>query len=69
MTWSVDGTRYAIRVTNPQHRCAGVATVTLDGAAVDPRALPLVNDGQLHEIEVVLGTDIAMPVQRASRIA
>jgi cyclic beta-1,2-glucan synthetase len=54
--WVVAGqTRYRIDVTNPEHRCRGVASATLDGTAVDPRAIPLVDDGQNHAVVVVLG--------------
>jgi cyclic beta-1,2-glucan synthetase len=54
LEWTIRGTRYRIQVTNPEHRCAGVGAVTLDGAVVDPFAIPLVEDGQVHEVEVVL---------------
>ncbi len=53
--WVVGGSRYVITVTNPEHRCRGVAAATLDGAAVDPQAIPLVDDGQTHEVAIVLG--------------
>jgi hypothetical protein len=36
-------------------RCRGVATATLDGAPVDPGAIPLLNDGGTHEVRIVLG--------------
>jgi cyclic beta-1,2-glucan synthetase len=54
--WQMGRTRYRIDVANPEQRCRGVASVTLDGTAVDVRAIPLVDDGRTHEIAVVLGT-------------
>jgi hypothetical protein len=33
-----------------------VLEATLDGAAVDYRAIPLSNDGRVHDVRVVLGT-------------
>jgi hypothetical protein len=42
-------------VCNPTHRCRGVASSTLAGAPVDAAAIPLVNDGQTHTVQVVLG--------------
>ena len=55
MTWRFLESRYEIVVSNPIRRCRGVATATLDGAPVDPAAIPLINDGRTHEVEVVLG--------------
>src|SRR5262249_40740743 len=49
-------TVYAIEVTNPDHRVAGVAEATLDGQPVDARSIPLTADGQRHEVSVRLGT-------------
>ena len=53
--WVVGDSRYVITVTNPEHRCRGVATATLDGAAVDPQAIPLTDDGRTHDVAIVLG--------------
>ena len=53
--WRVDGARYSIAVENPERRCRGVLSVELDGAAVDPRAIPLLADGGSHRVRVVLG--------------
>jgi cyclic beta-1,2-glucan synthetase len=55
ITWRLGGTRYDISVSNPEHRCRGVGAATLDGVAVDPRAVPLVEDGARHEVRLVLG--------------
>jgi len=51
----VEGTTYRISVVNPDHRCGGVRSAELDGAAVDPDAIPLLVDGQTHEVLVELG--------------
>jgi hypothetical protein len=42
-------------VTNPSRRCRGIAKATLDGAAVDARAIPLVDDGLTHDVQIVIG--------------
>jgi len=55
LQWRVGGTQYRIVVRNPHHRCAGVRSVELDGAAVDPRAIPLLEDGRTHDVVVELG--------------
>src|SRR5439155_180796 len=36
-------------------RCRGVGAATLDGAPVDAAAIPLLNDGRTHEVQIVLG--------------
>jgi cyclic beta-1,2-glucan synthetase len=53
--WSAGPTRYDITVLNPDHRCTGVRSVEVDGAAVDPKAIPLLQDGKTHIIVVELG--------------
>jgi cellobiose phosphorylase len=58
LEWTIRGSCYRITVANPEHRCAGVASATLDGVRVDPRAIPLVEDGQLHDVQIVLGKDL-----------
>ena len=55
MEWRHGATVYRILVANPQHRCRGVDTASLDGVAVDPLAIPLRDDGATHEVVVVLG--------------
>jgi cyclic beta-1,2-glucan synthetase len=55
MTWRFLETRYDISVSNPERRCRGVRAATLDGAAVDSLAIPLINDGHVHDVRVVLG--------------
>jgi len=53
--WTVGGTRYRISVVNPEHRCSVVRSVDVDGVAVDPDAIPMLDDGRTHDIVVVLG--------------
>jgi cyclic beta-1,2-glucan synthetase len=55
IAWRSGATRYEITVTNPEHRCRGVAEADLDGAPVDPAAIPIVDDGRTHVVRVVLG--------------
>jgi cyclic beta-1,2-glucan synthetase len=52
--WRYGSATYEIAVTNPEHRCAGVALAELDGRATDPAAIPLVDDGATHRVRVVL---------------
>ena len=54
--WRFGEARYAIVVENPERRCRGVASVELDGSPADPAAIPLVDDGRVHRVRVVLGT-------------
>ncbi len=56
IAWCFQTTRYTISVTNPEHRCRGVATATLDGVITNAAAIPLVDDGLEHDVRVVLGT-------------
>jgi cyclic beta-1,2-glucan synthetase len=53
--WRTGRALYHITVTNPEHRCRGVRSATLDGAPVDPGASPCPDDGLTHEVAVVLG--------------
>ncbi|WP_242359884.1 GH36-type glycosyl hydrolase domain-containing protein [Anaeromyxobacter sp. SG17] len=55
ITWRLGSTRYEITVDNFERRCRGIALAELDGVAVDPRAIPLVDDGGTHEVRVVMG--------------
>jgi cyclic beta-1,2-glucan synthetase len=59
IAWRYLDSRYAITVSNPARRCRGVAKATLDGAPVDAAAIPLVNDGRTHDVQIVLGDPAA----------
>jgi cyclic beta-1,2-glucan synthetase len=65
ITWRYGRTSYEIVVENPEHRCRGVAEATLDGVAVDPVTIPLVDDGGVHEVRVVLGVPTGDPADAA----
>lgn len=64
--WTIGRTRYHISVSNPEHRSQGVKSAELDGAAIDPRAIPLLDDGGLHDVTVVLGSEAATGVPVAA---
>ena len=55
ISWRFGRSRYEITVTNPERCCRGIAGAELDGAPVDPLAIPLVDDGGAHSVRVVLG--------------
>jgi cyclic beta-1,2-glucan synthetase len=55
VSWRIGSTTYAIQVQNPARRCRGVAVVELDGTRVDPQAVPIQDDGRVHQVRVVLG--------------
>ena len=57
MTWRFLDSCYEITVSNPLRKCRGVAGATLDGVCVNASAIPLVNDGRVHEVQVVLGDE------------
>lgn len=59
INWTIGRTRYRISVVNPEHRCSGVRSVDVDGVAVDPDAIPMVDDGRTHDVAVVLGAPAA----------
>jgi cellobiose phosphorylase len=61
MSWRVGATRYEIEVRNPAGRCRGVRDALCDGRSVDNRAIPLVQDGGVHRVEIVLGEPVEVP--------
>ena len=67
LEWRVGATRYRLTVTNPRRRCTGIASATLDGAQVDPAAIPLEDDGGIHDVAIEIGKKDTR--QRATRIA
>jgi cyclic beta-1,2-glucan synthetase len=71
IAWRFGRTRYEIAVSNPERRCRGIAEAELDGAAVDPRAVPLLDDGGTHQVRLVLGDPkrLVPPVTRLGAIA
>jgi cyclic beta-1,2-glucan synthetase len=55
ISYRVGGATYAISVENPEHVSRGVSTVTVDGGRVADRVIPLVDDGKVHVVVVVMG--------------
>jgi cyclic beta-1,2-glucan synthetase len=55
LEWRIGATRYRFTVTNPEHQSVGIRSAELDGVPVDPRAIPLNDDGREHEVAIVLG--------------
>jgi cellobiose phosphorylase len=53
--WRFGSALYTITVENHGQRGRDAVTATLDGRAVDRRAIPLTDDGQRHEVRIVLG--------------
>ncbi|HVS19260.1 MAG TPA: hypothetical protein VMT18_11715, partial [Planctomycetota bacterium] len=53
--WRHGNSLWEIEVRNPERRSRGVRSAELDGVAVDPRAIPLVDDGAEHQVRVELG--------------
>jgi len=42
-------------VENPERRNRGVKEAELDGAEVDAGSIPLIDDGTVHRLRVVMG--------------
>jgi hypothetical protein len=63
IVWRVGTARYEISVSNPEHRCRGIAEAELDEAPVDPHAIPLVDDGRAHRVRLVLGDQRPSPAR------
>jgi cyclic beta-1,2-glucan synthetase len=53
--WRHGRTSYEIAVSNLERRGYGVGSALLDGVPVDPRAIPLLDDGDTHQVVAVLG--------------
>jgi cellobiose phosphorylase len=56
--WRHGKSLYEITVENPERRNRGVAEAVLDGARVDARAIPLVDDGAIRRLRVVMGEPV-----------
>lgn len=50
--WRFGGSTYHITVDTSDRRSGGSPLATLDGDAVDPSAIPLVDDGHVHDVAV-----------------
>jgi cyclic beta-1,2-glucan synthetase len=55
LRWRHGQSLYEITVENPGRRNRGVAEAVLDGAPVEPQAIPLIDDGAVHRLRVVMG--------------
>jgi cyclic beta-1,2-glucan synthetase len=57
ITFKYHSSRYDITVENPQRVSRGVASATLDGKPLPngPVQVPLVDDGAIHKVHVILG--------------
>ena len=49
------GAIYAITVENPVHVCHGVRLISADGRTIAGNLVPAFADGQVHQVEVLLG--------------
>ena len=58
VTWREGATVYHILVENPHHLCRGRAQVWVDGQRRSDGRVPLVRDGLLHAVRVVLEPDV-----------
>jgi len=59
------------RGAQSDHRCTGVRSAELDGTQVDPKAIPLLEDGKTHDVVVEsarLDTRACLGVQRRAAI-
>jgi cyclic beta-1,2-glucan synthetase len=64
--WTIGRTRYRFTISNPEQRCQGVASATLDGALVDANAIPLHDDGGIREVTITLGRSAQAALQAGS---
>ena len=55
ITWRFGRTRYEITVSNPQHHCRGIAGACTTASPCDAAAIPLVDDGATHRVDLVMG--------------
>jgi cellobiose phosphorylase len=46
---------YEINISNPDHVCKGIISLTVDGNALEGNLIPVYNDGQTHFVEIVMG--------------
>ena len=65
LDWRVGRTRYCFTVSNPEHRCHGIASAEIDGVAIDPYAIPLEDDGEVHKVTIVLGAGLGAQLEAA----
>jgi cyclic beta-1,2-glucan synthetase len=59
IAWRFGASCYAIEVVNPDRLSRGVVSAVLDGASVDPGAVPLSDDRSRHHLKITLGNGVA----------
>ena len=52
------GSTYSISVRNPGHVSKGIASVAVDGEAIEGNVVPVFRDGLEHSVEVVMGQEM-----------
>ncbi len=55
MRWRHGRSVYEVTVENPGRKNRGVAEAVMDGAVVDAAAIPLVDDGRVHRLRILMG--------------
>jgi cyclic beta-1,2-glucan synthetase len=55
-TYRFGGTPYLVRVENPDGVNRGVRQIVLNGNSLPDNRIPLIDDGQQHEVRVVMGS-------------
>jgi cellobiose phosphorylase len=55
MRYRFQNTTYRVAVENPDHRSRGVILLEVDGVSTADKKIKLLDDGQTHEVRVVLG--------------
>jgi len=61
LRWRHGRSTYEIAVENPARCNRGIAAATLDDVPVDAAAIPLIDDGVTHRLQVVMGEPGASP--------
>ncbi|HTS01830.1 MAG TPA: response regulator, partial [Thermoanaerobaculia bacterium] len=61
----IGGTRWEIRVENPDAKTGGIAQLTIDGRPASGDGVPLVDDGGTHRVRAVLGAAVAAAAAEA----
>jgi cyclic beta-1,2-glucan synthetase len=62
IVWTHRGTRYEISVSNPDRKCGGVASAEVDGVAVSAGEIPLVDNGGVRQVRILMGVPAAVLV-------
>jgi cyclic beta-1,2-glucan synthetase len=58
IAWRFGAACYVIEVVNPDRRSRGVVSAVLDGASVDPAAIPLSDRAARHQLRITLGGEV-----------